>query len=75
MSQSIESKIFNRIKKCGRGNLLFAPDFIRYGEQKSVNKVLERMMAEEKKLCVSATVLLIKWSLNEYESQLNLRKP
>jgi hypothetical protein len=46
MNQSIESKIFNRIKKCGRGNLLFASDFIRYGEQKSVNKALERMMKE-----------------------------
>lgn len=53
MSQSIESKIFNRIKKCGRGNLLFASDFVRYGELKSVNKALERMTAEEKILRIS----------------------
>lgn len=40
---SIESKVFNKIKKCGRGRLLFASDFVAYGEQKSVNKALERM--------------------------------
>ena len=45
-SESIETKILSRIKKCGRGNLLFASDFIRYGEQKSVSKALERMMKE-----------------------------
>lgn len=42
--ESIESKILSKIKKCGRGNLLFASDFVRYGEQKSINKALERMM-------------------------------
>lgn len=42
-TESIETKIFKRIKKCGRGNLLFASDFVRYGEQKSVSKALERM--------------------------------
>ena len=46
VSESIESKILSSIKKCGRGNLLFASDFIRYGEPKSVNKALERMMKE-----------------------------
>lgn len=45
-SESIESKILSSIKKCGRGNLLFASDFVRYGEQKSVSKALERMMKE-----------------------------
>lgn len=44
--ESIETKILERIRKCGRGNLLFASDFIRYGEQKSVNKALERMMKD-----------------------------
>ncbi len=43
-SESIETKIFSSIKKSGRGKLLFASDFIRYGEPKSVNKALERMM-------------------------------
>ena len=45
-SESIESKILSRIKKCGRGNLLFASDFVRYGEQKSISKALERMMKD-----------------------------
>ena len=44
--ESIETKILERIRKCGRGNLLFASDFVRYGEQKSVSKALERMMKE-----------------------------
>ncbi len=44
--ESIESKILSKIKKCGRGNLLFASDFVRYGEQKSINKALERMMKD-----------------------------
>ena len=44
--ESIETKILGRIRKCGRGNLLFASDFVRYGEQKSVSKALERMMKE-----------------------------
>lgn len=45
-SESIESKILSRIKKCGRGNLLFASDFVRYGEQKTINKALERLAKE-----------------------------
>ena len=44
--ESIETKILERIRKCGRGNLLFPSDFVRYGEQKSVSKALERMMKE-----------------------------
>ena len=43
VGQSIETKILNRIKKSGRGTALFASDFIRYGEKKSINKTLERM--------------------------------
>lgn len=45
--ESIESKILSKIKKCGRGNLLFASDFVRYGEQKTINKALERLAKEE----------------------------
>ncbi len=41
--ESIETKVLNKIKKCGRGKMLFASDFVAYGEQKSVNKALERM--------------------------------
>ncbi len=44
--QPIESKILECIKKCGRGKLVFSSDFVRFGEQKTVNKVLERMAKE-----------------------------
>lgn len=40
---SIENKILNSIKKCGRGKIFFASDFANYGEKKSINKALERM--------------------------------
>ena len=45
-TQSIENKIFNNIKKCGRGNAIFSSDFVRFGEQKTVNKALERLAKE-----------------------------
>jgi hypothetical protein len=38
-SESIETKILGNIRKRGRGNLLFASDFIGYGEQKSVKSL------------------------------------
>ncbi len=41
--QAIENKILNYLKKCGRGTTFFSSDFVRFGEQKSVNKALERM--------------------------------
>lgn len=44
--QSIENKILNNIKKCGRGNAIFSSDFVRFGEQKTVNKALERLAKE-----------------------------
>ena len=45
-SESIEKKVLAKMKKCGRGNLFFASDFINYGEQKSISKALERMAKE-----------------------------
>ncbi len=54
--ESIETKIPERIRKCGRGNLLFASDFVRYGEQKSVSKALERMMKDGTILRISQGV-------------------
>ena len=39
-SESIEKKVLAKMKKCGRGNLFFASDFINYGEQKSISKAL-----------------------------------
>lgn len=43
---SIENKILKSIKKCGRGTTIFSSDFVRFGEQKTINKVLERMAKE-----------------------------
>ena len=40
---TIENKITNKIKKCGRGNFFFASDFVLYGEQKSISKALDRL--------------------------------
>lgn len=40
---SLEKQIHGHIKKKGRGNFLFASDFTNLGEQKTINKALERM--------------------------------
>jgi hypothetical protein len=45
-SKSIENKIIDNIKKCGRGKFTFASNFVHYGEQKSINKALERIAKE-----------------------------
>lgn len=44
--QSIEKKVLEQIKKSNRGRLLFAGDFVRLGEQKTINKALERLTKE-----------------------------
>ena len=41
--QSIDDKIYNKIKKCGRGMIFSSNDFTNFGEPKSVLKALERM--------------------------------
>lgn len=41
--ESIDDKIHNKIKKCGRGSIFSSADFINLGEPKSVLKALERM--------------------------------
>ena len=43
---SIEKQIHGLIKKKGRGNFLFASDFTNLGEQKTINKALERLAKE-----------------------------
>ena len=43
MIESIENKIFNKSKKCGRGSVFFVNDFVSYGNRNSVNKALERL--------------------------------
>ncbi len=42
--QSIDNNIISNVKKCGRGKVVFASDFIRLGESKAVNKTLERLV-------------------------------
>lgn len=41
--QSIDDKIYNKIRKCGRGLIFSANDFANIGAPKSVLKALERM--------------------------------
>lgn len=43
--QSIENKILTSVKKCGRGTICFASDFIRYGSAASVRKALSTLVA------------------------------
>ena len=53
---SIEKKVLDQIKKRGRGNFLFASDFLEFGEQKSVSKALERLMKKETIIRISRGV-------------------
>lgn len=46
--QTIESKIYDKVRKCGRGTLFSSSDFPSFGEPKSVLKALERMVASGK---------------------------
>ena len=45
--QSLENKIIIKIKKCGRGKGYFISDFAQYGETKSVQKALERLVTTQ----------------------------
>jgi hypothetical protein len=45
--ESIEYKIFEKIKKCGRGKEYFASDFATYGESKSVSKALANLVKKQ----------------------------
>jgi hypothetical protein len=45
--QSIENKIFTKIKKCGRGKEFFASDFAAYGESKAISKALANLVKKE----------------------------
>lgn len=46
MNESIENKILEKVKKCGRSSVFFIGDFISYGSRNSVNKALERLTAK-----------------------------
>lgn len=43
--QSTEDKILTSVKKCGKGTICFANDFIRYGSAVSVRKALSTLVA------------------------------
>ena len=43
MIDTIENKILNKMKKCGRGSVFFITDFVSYGNRNAVNKALERL--------------------------------
>jgi hypothetical protein len=45
--KSIDDKIVDSIKKCGRGKGYFSSDFAAYGEAKSVSKALERLVKSQ----------------------------
>ena len=44
---SLEKQVLGLIKKKGRGNFVFASDFTSLGEQKTINKALERLAKED----------------------------
>jgi hypothetical protein len=54
--QSLKIQIYGLIKKKGRGNFLFATDFTRLGEQKTINKALERLVKEDSIIRISRGV-------------------
>ena len=43
MTDTIEDKILNKMKKCGRGSVFLIPDFVSYGNRNAINKALERL--------------------------------
>lgn len=43
MVQTIENKVFVKIKKAKRGTLFFIEDFIKFGSSKTIAKVLDRL--------------------------------
>lgn len=43
MIDTIEDKILNKMKKCGRGSVFFITDFVSYGNRNAINKALERL--------------------------------
>jgi restriction endonuclease S subunit len=45
--QSISDTIIAKIKKCGRGKGYFVSDFALYGETKSIQKALERLVKSQ----------------------------
>lgn len=46
-SESLDSKVIQKIKKARRGSLFFVDDFLRFGNSKAVTKALERLVQKE----------------------------
>ena len=53
---SLEKQVLGLIKKKGRGNFAFASDFTSLGEQKTINKALERLAKENAIIRISRGV-------------------
>lgn len=51
--KSIDDKILDKVKKCGRGKGYFSSDFASYGETKSILKALERLVKSQMLLRLS----------------------
>lgn len=45
--QVIEDKIYNKVKKCGRGTVFSSSDFTAFREPRSVLKALEEEIIDE----------------------------
>jgi hypothetical protein len=48
MTDTIENKIYNRMKKAKRGVVFFTENFATYGNAKSCSKALQRLVEQEK---------------------------
>jgi hypothetical protein len=59
MENTIENKIFNRMRKAKRGVFFFASDFATYGNSKSCNKALERLTGQGKVMRVGRRIYTI----------------
>jgi hypothetical protein len=59
MADTIEDKIFSRIKKAKRGVVFFVSDFAAYGNAKSCSKALERLANQEKIMRVGRGIYTI----------------
>lgn len=53
---SLEKQVLGLIKKKGRGNFVFASDFTSLGEQKAINKALERLSKDDSIIRISRGV-------------------
>ena len=67
--ESIETKIYRKVKRADRGKLFFVNMFSRFGNAKAVNKALERLTQQEKQYRVADEV-----QKSEFSKRLNNKK-